>query len=114
MRDLRANVRTFSEPILVMINTEEVVDGVVSEGIAVEYKEYANVFESRNNGYNNTTEASINNNEIVVQVRRNSGYEIKQDSTTLFVRGEEYIVRESKKFGLNQETITLTCVLKND
>lgn len=114
MRDLRLDIRMLSEPVAITIYDEIIVDGIPVNDNMKSYDAYANVFTKRDKGSNGTTGSDINANSVIVQLRRNTDYKITPEQTRIVVRGKEYIVKYSDEFGINQEYINVTCVVRND
>lgn len=107
MRDLRYNIRNFSEPIKIINVTDVVVNGVVGESTEKEFDVYSNVMlnvgTTNNNNNSNTSKDSIK-----IEILEDENMSIIPEITKVIVRGKKYIVMSSNPFNINAQTIILT------
>lgn len=105
MRNLRSNIRTFTEPITIFVSKQEKVNGIVNSTKQSQHKTFGNVILNRDIGkFENSS--NMDGDTINVTIR-NMNIDFYPELTKIVVRGEEYVVVQVDNFGINTENITL-------
>lgn len=108
-RDLRSNIRNYSEPILIINRVQNVENGMVVNDHTLESekaikKAYAEV---KNNYY--VSQSQSNNARVVdadIKIRiLNPRVEMIPEITDIVVRGKLYVVVKTDPYGLNTEDL---------
>lgn len=106
MRDLRSNVRVFTEPVTIFLKEEITENGITRTSNTKQVKVFGNVMvnkdiDSFDNGSNH------NNNSIKITIRSNN-INIEPELTSVMVRNKHYLVKAVNDFAINAEYLTFT------
>lgn len=108
MRDLRSNIRTFTEPIKVEIQKRDKVEGILTTITEFSKDVWGNVWIDKKQ-HKNDVGSDANGNTVTVEML-SVGVDIIPENTHLTIRDKKYVVKTVDKFGINTETIRLTAV----
>lgn len=105
MRDLRSDVRVFTEPVTIFVKEETTVNGITTTSNSKQIKVFGNVMVNRDiDKFNNG--ANHNNDTIKINIRSNN-IDIIPELTSVMVRNKHYLVKSVDDFAINTEYLIL-------
>lgn len=113
MRDLRSNIRNYTEPIEIVTLKKVFVDGEATTVVDGDNRlVYGNVMLDKDRTANGTNGASTIDNSVVIEML-NPRFELIPELNTLIIREQQYLINRINGFNLNAETIIVYATIKN-